>query len=81
MLSVGDVINMEGEKKFRVIDTFECHGKQCVLLVSDSKPSEIRFGYQNISGDNDDVAVVSVTDPDEVKNILSVFQSEHEVTV
>lgn len=71
MLEIGQIVNLNNNKEYIVINTMDLHNIKYVFLISNSKPLEIVIGTEKIKDGN--VILEEVKDNNELDYVLSRF--------
>ena len=74
-LNPGELITLDGDKQYIVVDRIICNKVNYVYLMSNFKPLDIRFGREILEGE--DVSIQMVSDPEEKKYVLEAFVNKN----
>lgn len=78
MLEIGEIVKLNKDKEYIVINVIDLHNARYVFLISNSKPLDIVVATEKINGE--DIILEEVKDNNELDYILSqlVFTKEEE---
>ena len=71
MLEIGEIVKLNEDKEFIVVNTINLHNVRYVFLISNFKPIEIIIATEKIKDEN--VVLEEVKDNNELDYILSQF--------
>lgn len=71
MLEVGELVKLNEEKEYIVINLMDLHNIRYVFLISNSKPLDIVVATEKIKGE--DIVLEEIKDNNELDYILSQF--------
>lgn len=71
MLEVGQIVELNNNKEYMVINTINLHNIRYVFLLSNFKPLEIVIASEKINGEN--IVLEEVKDNNELDYVLSQF--------
>ena len=71
MLEVGEIVKLNEEKEYIVINTIDLHNVRYVFLISNSKPLDIVIANEKIK--DEDIVLEEIKDNNELDYILSQF--------
>ena len=69
MIKVGQVIKLDDNKEYMVLNKIELHNINYVYLVTISKPTEMLVA--TLTSDNGEIALEEIKDNDELDYVLS----------
>ena len=71
MLEMGEIITLNGNKEYIIVNKIELHNVKYVFLISNFKPLEIVVGTEK--NKNGNIIIEEVKDNDELDYVLSKF--------
>lgn len=71
MLEIGEIVKLNDEKEYIVINIMNLHNARYVFLISNSKPIDIVVATEKIQGE--EIVLEEVKDNEELDYILSQF--------
>ena len=71
MLEVGEIVKLNEEKEYIVINIMNLHNIRYVFLISNSKPLDIVIATEKVNGE--DIVIEEIKDNNELDYILSQF--------
>ena len=71
MLEIGQIITLNDNKEYIIINTIDLHNVRYVFLISNFKPLEMVIGTEK--NENGNITIEEVKDNDELDYILSKF--------
>lgn len=81
MLEIGEIVKLNEEKEYIVINILDLHNIRYIFLVSNSKPLDIVIATEKIKGE--EIVLEEIKDNNELDYILSqfVFTKEKETKI
>lgn len=71
MLEIGEIVKLNEEKEYIVINAMDLHNVRYIFLISNSKPLDILVATEKIK--DEEIVLEEVKDNDELDYILSQF--------
>lgn len=71
MLEVGEIVKLDNNKQYIVVNTINLHNLRYVFLISNFKPLDIVIAIEKIKDEN--IVLEEVKNNDELDYILSQF--------
>lgn len=71
MLQNGEIVKLNGDKEFIIVNVINLHNVRYVFLISNSKPLEIVIATEKIKGE--EIVLDEIKDNSELDYILSQF--------
>ena len=71
MLEVGEIVKLDNNKEYIVVNTISLHNLRYVFLISNFKPLDIVIATEKIKDEN--IVLEEITNNDELDYILSQF--------
>ena len=71
MLEVGEIVKLDDDKEYIVVNIMNLHNVRYVFLVTNSKPLEIVVASEKLKGE--DIVLEEVKDNEELDYVLSKF--------
>lgn len=71
MLEVGEIVKLDNNKEYIVVNTITLHNLRYVFLISNFKPLDIVIATEKIKDEN--IVLKEITNNDELDYILSQF--------
>ena len=71
MLEIGEIVKLNEDKEYIVINTMNLHNIRYVFLISNSKPLDIVIATEKIKGE--ELVLEEIKDNNELDYILSQF--------
>lgn len=71
MLEVGEIVKLDNNKEYIVVNTITLHNLRYVFLISNFKPLDIVIATEKIKDEN--IVLDEITNNDELDYILSQF--------
>ena len=71
MLEVGEIVKLDNNKQYLVVNTINLHNRRYVFLISNFKPLYIVIATEKIKDEN--IVLEEVKNNDELDYILSQF--------
>lgn len=78
MLEVGEIVKLNEDKEYIVINILNLHNVRYVFLISNSKPLDIVVATEKIKGE--DIVLEEVKNNEELDYVLSQFVFDKEQT-
>lgn len=78
MLDVGEIVKLDNNKEYIVINTISLRNTRYVFLISNFKPLDIVIAIEKIK--DEDIVLEEVKTPEELDYILSQFVLTNEET-
>ena len=71
MLEVGEIVKLDNDKEYIVVNTISLHNLRYVFLISNFKPLDIVIATEKIKDEN--IVLEEIKNNDELDYILSQF--------
>ncbi len=71
MLEVGEIVKLDDDKEYIVVNIMNLHNVRYVFLVTNSKPLEIVIASEKLKGE--EIVLEEVKDNEELDYVLSKF--------